>query len=163
MGDLLPVLLLVVTMATGRTCIPSKFWTERVGALVALAARNVKARQGAAARMRPFGAGVRTRREVLAAAPGLPLVFSGRNANGAFGVEGRDAAPVELPVTQRLLAEGHVAGQARFVLVADGPAVLVRYLEVRDRVFADLAHMDDDDVQQVIGPEPAWTGFGRLA
>jgi len=148
--------------AATRTFISSTFWTERIGPTAALAALEVMAAEDAPARVHAIGLDVRTRWEALAAAHDLPLVTGGLPALGGFRLDGRDPALVKSYVTLRMLAVDHLAGPALYASIAHTPAVLERYLDVLDAVFADLARLDDTDLAQAVGPEPAWMGFGRL-
>ena len=152
-----------VMEAADRTFISSTFWTERIGPAAALAALDAMVEEDAPARVHTIGLEVRGRWDELASPAGLPLVVSGLAALSAFRIEGRDPALVKSFVTRRLLAESHLAGPALYASIAHTPTVLERYLEELAVVFADLARMDDGGLRQVVGPEPAWTGFGRLA
>jgi hypothetical protein len=119
--------------------------------------------EDAPARVHAIGLEVRSRWEELAQRHGLPMVVSGLPALSAFRIDGRDPALVKSFVTQRFLTAGHLAGPALYASIAHAPAVLDRYLELLDAILGDLAAMGDAEVAEVVGPEPAWTGFGRLA
>jgi glutamate-1-semialdehyde 2,1-aminomutase len=152
-----------VMRAAERTFISSTFWTERIGPTAALAALDAMVEEDAPARVHAIGLEVRSRWEELAQRHGLPMVVSGLPALSAFRIDGRDPALMKSYVTLRSLAEGHLAGPALYASIAHAPAVLDRYLELLDAILGDLAVMGDEDLAEVVGPEPAWTGFGRLA
>jgi glutamate-1-semialdehyde 2,1-aminomutase len=152
-----------VMRAAERTFISSTFWTERIGPTAALAALDAMVEEDAPARVHAIGLEVRSRWEELAQRHGLPMVVSGLPALSAFRIDGRDPALMKSYVTLRSLAEGHLAGPALYASIAHAPAVLDRYLELLDAILGDLAAMGDAEVAEVVGPEPAWTGFGRLA
>jgi glutamate-1-semialdehyde 2,1-aminomutase len=152
-----------VMSAADRTFISSTFWTERIGPTAALAALDVMAAEDAPARVHAIGLEVRGAWESLGRAHGLPLVVAGLPALGGFRLDGRDPALIKSFVTLRMLEEDHLAGPALYASIAHTPEIRARYLEVLDGVLGDLARMDDAPLAQVIGPELAWTGFGRLA
>ena len=152
-----------VMEAANRTFISSTFWTERIGPAAALAALEAMREEDAPAQVHEIGAAVRAQWHEVAASHGLPMIASGLAALSAFRIEDRDPALVKSFVTQRMLAEGHLAGPALYASVAHSSQVLERYLEVLDRVLAEIARTDDKNLSEVVGPEPAWTGFGRLA
>jgi glutamate-1-semialdehyde 2,1-aminomutase len=152
-----------VMEAANRTFISSTFWTERIGPTAALAALAVMAEEDAPARVHAIGQSVRASWQELLRLHGLDGHVSGIPAISSLTLPGRDPALVKTFLAARMLDVGHLFGGASYASIAHEDEVLERYLELLSPILADLAGLDDAALRDVVGPEPAWTGFGRLA
>ena len=149
--------------AANRTFISSTFWTERIGAVAALAALDAMAEEDAPAHVHAIGSEMRAGWEGLAAIHGVPLVVTGLPALSAFRIEGRDLALTKTFATRYFLSQGYLAGLSLYASVAHVSAVREQYFAQVDEALRRLSSSDDEELRTGVGKSLAWTGFGRLA
>jgi len=151
-----------VMQAAQTSFISSTFWTERIGPTAALAALDVMREESAPERVHEIGTDVQARWQEAAEGVSLDITTGGLPALANFTVTGLDPTAVKTFVTREMLTKGYLAGPNLYASIAHTPEILDDYIAALTPVFAELATMDDADLQAALPEGPAQAGFKRL-
>jgi glutamate-1-semialdehyde 2,1-aminomutase len=125
-----------VMEAAQSTFISSTFWTERIGPSAALKTLDVMEREKSWERITAIGRAIGERWQALARKHGLPLELSGLPALIGFSLPVHDMLKYKTLITQEMLKKGILATTEVYVCTEHHPAVVDRYFEALDPVFA---------------------------
>lgn len=146
------------------TFISSTFWTERLGSAAALKTLEVMERERSWERITEIGGKVRATWEQLAATHGLPFKTFGLPSLSGYQIDTPDALAYKTLITQELLDRGFLAATAFYASMAHEDAVLARYFDALDDIFALVAKGvsgQEDVITRLRGPI-CHAGFKRL-
>lgn len=153
-----------VMEAAQTTFISSTFWTERIGPAAAVKTLEVMERERSWERITEIGGKVRATWERLAATHGLPFKTFGLPALSGYQIDTPDALAYKTLITQELLDRGFLAATAFYASMAHDVAVLERYFDALDDIFALVAKGmsgQEDVIARLRGPI-CHAGFKRL-
>lgn len=162
-----------ITAAIGRreimeaaqaTFISSTFWTERIGPSAALKTLEVMERERSWERITRTGQRIGARWTELAAARGLPIQVSGLPALIGFTFPLPDMLKYKTLLTQEMLKAGYLASTNVYVCTDHTDAVVDRYFEALDPVFALIKSCvdGDRDIDSLLQGPVCHAGFRRL-
>lgn len=150
--------------AAQSTFISSTFWTERIGSAAALATLDAMEACRSWEINTETGRQITARWQVLAADHGLRIETRGLPALTGFAFPGERALIYKTLITQEMLKAGYLAGTSVYVCTAHDAAVVDRYFEALDPVFALIAQCEDGRVAGALLEGPVChSGFSRLA
>ena len=153
-----------VMEAAQSTFISSTFWTERIGPAAAVKTLEVMERERSWERISEIGTKVRANWERLAATHGLPFKTFGLPALSGYQIDTPDALAYKTLITQELLDRGFLAATAFYASLAHEDAVLDRYFDALDDIFALVAKGvsgEENVIDRLRGPI-CHAGFKRL-
>lgn len=134
-----------ITAAIGRreimeaaqsTFISSTFWTERIGPTAALKTLEIMERERSWEKITRTGGLIGERWQAAAARHGLPLQLSGLAALIGFSLTLPDMRKYKTLITQEMLKKGFLATTEVYVCTEHTQAVVDRYFEALDPLFA---------------------------
>jgi glutamate-1-semialdehyde 2,1-aminomutase len=150
--------------AAQSTFISSTFWTERIGSAAALATLDAMEACRSWEIITETGRQITARWQSLAADHGLTIETRGLPALTGFAIPGERALIYKTLITQELLKAGYLAGTSVYVCTAHDAAVVDRYFEALDPVFALIAQCEDGrDAAALLEGPVCHSGFSRLA
>jgi len=125
-----------VMEAAQSTFISSTFWTERIGPTAALKTLQVMERERSWERITQTGREIGERWQALARKHDLPLELSGLPALIGFSLLCADMRKYKTLITQEMLKKDFLAATEIYVCTEHTPAVVDRYFEALDPLFA---------------------------
>lgn len=140
--------------------ITSTNWTERIGAVAALAMIDKFVRVDASAHLLAISAQVWQVWESLAQKHGLKIHIGGFKPLIHFSFETNHAVNISY-FSQEMLKRGFLAGSGFYSMYAHTPEDVKKYAQAVDEVFAQIARLGDDVAKHLEGL-PAASGFGRI-
>ena len=151
-----------VMEAAQTSFISSTFWTERIGPTAALATLDVMEKENATTRVHEIGTKVQSAWEKLGADAGLTVTTGGLPALANFTITGLDPLAVKTYITTRMLDFGYLASNSLYASIVHTDEVLDAYYNCLSIVFAELAAMDDTQLNAALPFGTAQSGFRRL-
>lgn len=142
--------------------ITSTNWTERVGAVAALAMIDKFVKVDASKHLRSISSLVWTGWEKLAKKHGISLHIGGFKPLIHLRFEENHNVLCAY-FTQEMLKKGFLAGAGFYAMYAHGESDVADYLEAADEVFERLAErIAENAVGQALEGKPCGTGFARI-
>ena len=145
------------------TFISSTFWTERIGPTAALKTLQIMERERSWERVTASGLEIRRRWQELADRHGLRISHNGLPALTGFSIQSPHALAYKTLITQLMLQRGFLAGTSCYTCLAHTPAVIDKYFDALDGVFALIAECEDGrSVDSLLEGPVCHSGFKRL-
>jgi len=145
------------------TFISSTFWTERIGFAAALSVIRKMEAENVPDRLIHYGELVNRGWRDLAARHGLAIEITGIPPLTHLAFRGDPDGAVQTLYTQEMLARGYLLGAAVYTTYAYSEAIIARFLNDTDEVFAMLAQaLAEGSVAGRLRGGIAQSGFKRL-
>ncbi|MEP7242284.1 MAG: aminotransferase class III-fold pyridoxal phosphate-dependent enzyme [Gammaproteobacteria bacterium] len=152
-----------VMEAAQTTFISSTFWTERIGPTAALKTLEVMEREKSWERITQTGRVIGERWQALARRHDLPLDVGGLPALISFSLRLPDMLKYKTLITQEMLKKGILAANSVYVCTEHTPAVLDRYFDALDPLFALIKECEAGrSVDSLLEGPVSHAGFKRL-
>lgn len=152
-----------VMEAAQTTFISSTFWTERIGPTAALKTLEVMERERSWERITEIGRRIGERWKALASAHELPIEVSGLPALIGFSFPVPDMLKYKTLITQEMLKQGLLAATSVYACTEHVDAVVDRYFEELDPVFALIRECEAGrPVDDLLEGPVCHAGFRRL-
>jgi glutamate-1-semialdehyde 2,1-aminomutase len=149
--------------AAQSTFISSTFWTERIGPTAALKTLEVMERVKSWEQITQTGLDITSKWQALADKHGLNITTSGLPALTSFSFNSPNALAYKTLLTQEMLSQGYLAATIVYVSTEHTPAVVSKYFEVLDPVFALIKGCEEGvDVISLLKGPVCHGGFKRL-
>lgn len=149
--------------AAQTTFISSTFWTERIGPTAALKTLEVMERVKSWEQITQSGLHITARWKALADKHGLSISTNGLSALTGFSFNSPNALAYKTLITQEMLAQGYLASTSVYVCTDHTQAVIDKYFETLDPVFALVKECEDGrDVMRLLKGPVCHGGFKRL-
>lgn len=146
------------------TFISSTFWTERIGPSAALKTLDVMAREKSWEEITRLGQRTVAGWHRLAEAHGLTVDTPGLPSIAALVFHSENNLAYKTYIAQEMLKKGYLATTAFYASIAHTDAIIDRYLEELDPVFAQLSKCEagGDDIMKLLEGPVVHSGFKRL-
>jgi glutamate-1-semialdehyde 2,1-aminomutase len=152
-----------VMEAAQTSFISSTFWTERIGPTAALKTLEVMKREKSWEQITQTGISIRKGWQSLADKHGLEVEHWGLPALAGFTFKSRHALACKTVITQEMLKKGYLAGNSVYVCLEHTPALVERFFEVLDPIFAVIKECEiGRDVMSLLNGPICHSAFRRL-
>lgn len=144
--------------------ISSTFWTERIGAVAALAALQVMQREESWNQITQTGKYFRARLKEVADRHGVDVAINGLPALTTYSIPGQHQLEYKTFITQENLKAGYLAPPVFYASMAHRKEVLDRFFESLDPTFKAISDCKAGraDIAQLLEGPVCHSGFGRL-
>ena len=152
-----------VMEAAQKSFISSTFWTERIGPTAALKTLEVMKKEKSWEQITQTGGTIRKGWQSLADKHGLEIEHWGLPALAGFTFKSPHALAYKTLITQEMLKKGYLAGNSVYVCLEHTPALVRRFFEVLDPIFAVIKECEiGRDVMSLLKGPICHSAFRRL-
>ncbi len=152
-----------VMEAAQGTFISSTFWTERIGPTAALKTLDVMEREKSWETITATGREIGRRWQALAVKYDLPIQVTGLPALISFTIPVDNMLKYKTYITQEMLKRGYLAATSVYVCTEHTPAIVDRYFEEFDPIFATIRECEDGrSIDALLEGPVCHAGFKRL-
>ncbi len=152
-----------VMEAAQSTFISSTFWTERIGPTAALKTLEIMERERSWEQITATGNEIGKRWLALAKKYDLPIQLNGLPALTGFSLPVSDMLKYKTLITQEMLKKGILASTSVYTCIAHTRALVDRYFETLDPVFALIKECEGGrSVDALLEGPVCHAGFKRL-
>tara|TARA_B100002051_G_C16725713_1_gene635187 strand:+ start:48 stop:1376 length:1329 start_codon:yes stop_codon:yes gene_type:complete len=153
-----------VMEAAQNTFISSTFWTERIGPSAGLKVLEIMKREESWKQITVKGKEIGERWKKLGQSNNLPIIIGGLPALTNFNLPSKDWLKYKTYITQEMLKNNYLAGNAVYVCIKHTSDIINEYFELLEPLFKTISDCErgDANIDDLLDGPVCQAGFKRL-